>query len=102
MIEAPTYSAVPLPVSLHPAAQHNPSALAEYEEADSDRRILIADDEAGIRELFAAWLREESYECTTAASADEALANLAENTYALVISDMMMPGRNGVELLREI
>jgi two-component system, NtrC family, sensor kinase len=101
MIEAPTYSAVPVPVSLNAAAQQSHSALAEYE-ADSDRRILIVDDEAGIREMFAVWLREESYECTTAASADEALANLAKNTYALVISDMMMPGRNGVELLREV
>lgn len=101
MIEAPT-SAVSPRINLHPAAQASPSALAEYEEQVSDRRILIVDDEAGIREMFAAWLRQESYECTTAASADEALANLATDAYALVISDMMMPGRNGVELLREI
>lgn len=76
--------------------------MAEYEEQVSDRRILIVDDEVGIREMFAVWLREESYECVTAASADAALAILATDTYALVISDMMMPGRNGVELLREI
>ncbi|MGI9069251.1 MAG: sensor histidine kinase [Pyrinomonadaceae bacterium] len=102
MIEATTYSAVPLHPSLPPAADDCASALAEYEEQVSDRRILIVDDEAGIRELFAAWLRDQSYECKTAASADEALAILADDTYALVISDMMMPGRNGVELLREI
>jgi signal transduction histidine kinase len=79
-----------------------PAALLDDGEQVSDRRILIVDDEAGIREMFAVWLREESFECITAASADEALANLATDTYALVISDMMMPGRNGVELLREI
>ena len=67
----------------------------------SDSRILIVDDESAIRNLFAVWLGE-NYECETAASADEALAILATETYALVISDMMMPGRNGVELLREI
>ncbi|HZE64671.1 MAG TPA: response regulator, partial [Pyrinomonadaceae bacterium] len=66
-----------------------------------DRRILIVDDEEGLRNLFAAWL-SESYECLTAASADEALEHLAGQPFALVISDMMMPGRNGVELLREI
>lgn len=66
-----------------------------------DRRILIVDDEAGVRELFAAWLGE-SFECHTAASADEALACMAKQPYALVISDMMMPGRNGIELLREV
>jgi DNA-binding NtrC family response regulator len=68
---------------------------------DADRRILIVDDEAQVRQMFAEFLRD-NYECTTAASADEALAILASKPYALVISDVMMPGRNGVELLREI
>ena len=62
---------------------------------------MIVDDEAVVREMFAEHLRE-SFECKTAASAEEALVELAIQTYALVISDMMMPGRNGVELLREI
>ncbi|MEO7971545.1 MAG: ATP-binding protein [bacterium] len=66
-----------------------------------DRRILIVDDEAGVRNLFADWL-SETYECQTAASADEALEYLAGQPCALIISDMMMPGRNGVELLREV
>jgi two-component system NtrC family sensor kinase len=65
------------------------------------RRILIVDDEESVREMFALWL-SESYECHTAASADEALEYLARQPCALVISDMMMPGRNGVELLRDI
>ena len=102
MIEASTFEASS-PLELNPpVAWTNPTAFAESEAQASDRRILIVDDEAGVRELFAAWLREENYECKTAASADEALANLATDTYALVISDMMMPGRNGVELLREV
>jgi two-component system NtrC family sensor kinase len=66
-----------------------------------DRRILIVDDEEGVRNLFADWL-SENYECQTAASADGALEYLAGQPCALVISDMMMPGRNGVELLREV
>lgn len=66
-----------------------------------DRRILIVDDERSVREMFAEWLRE-TFECRTAGSADEALAQLAAENFALVISDMMMPGRNGIELLREI
>jgi two-component system, NtrC family, sensor kinase len=102
MIEATTFSAVPQSNVLYAPAQASPSSLSEYEEQVSDRHILIVDDEPGIRAMFAAWLGEESYECKTAASADEALALLANDTYALVISDMMMPGRNGVELLREI
>ena len=102
MIEASTFEASSTS-KLHPAiAQTSPTVFAESEEQASDRRILIVDDEASVRQLFAAWLGEESYQCNTAASADEALANLATDPYALVISDMMMPGRNGVELLREV
>ena len=43
-----------------------------------------------------------SYPCSKAASADEALQLLAAEPYALVIADVVMPGRNGIELLREI
>jgi two-component system NtrC family sensor kinase len=68
---------------------------------DGDRRILIVDDEEPLRRMFAQYLSEQ-FVCTTAASADEALTCLADETYALVITDVMMPGRNGVELLREI
>lgn len=76
-------------------------SFAQADESDGDDRILIVDDEAGVREMFAEFLRDK-YECKTAASATEALEILATETYALVLSDMMMPGRNGVELLREI
>ena len=82
-----------------------PAQLPGSETADAidpaDRRILIVDDEESLRNMFAQWL-SESFECLTAASADEALAQLEAQPCALVISDMMMPGRNGVELLREV
>ena len=68
---------------------------------DSDSRILIVDDEKAICVMFACTLSEQ-YECDTASSATEALERLALVPYALVITDVMMPGRNGVELLREI
>ena len=64
-------------------------------------RILIVDDERGIRQVFTEWL-EHDYECKTAASTDEALQYLTLEPFALVITDMGMPGRNGLELLREI
>jgi signal transduction histidine kinase len=90
-----------LPVSFYQAGQRASWDAVESEKQISDRRILVVDDEAAVRNLYADWLRD-NFECETAASADEALAVLATETYALVISDMMMPGRNGVELLREI
>jgi len=86
-----------LPAVVEPVA----FALGEAEELAADSRILIVDDEEPVRRLFAEHLGD-TFECSTAASAEEALAMLALQTYALVISDMIMPGRNGVELLREI
>ncbi|MET0626484.1 MAG: ATP-binding protein [Pyrinomonadaceae bacterium] len=68
---------------------------------NEERRILIVDDEELVRSLFATYLGE-SYPCETAASADEALSRMEAMSFALVISDVMMPGRNGIELLREI
>jgi signal transduction histidine kinase len=68
---------------------------------DADRRILIVDDDEVIRETFAGCLMER-YSCATAANVGEALALLCGEPFALVIADMMMPGRNGVELLREV
>jgi two-component system, NtrC family, sensor kinase len=68
---------------------------------EEDRRILVVDDEAPVRTLFAAYLGE-SYSCSTAADAQEALSRLAAEPFALVISDVNMPGLSGVELLRKI
>ena len=69
-------------------------------EAD-DKRILIVDDEEVVRTLFALSLSER-YECVTAADTPEALKHLAAQPFALVISDVQMPGLSGVELLRKI
>jgi signal transduction histidine kinase len=75
--------------------------VQDFLQNEADRTILIVDDEEPVRKMFAEFLTEQ-YSCTTAASSDEALSHLAAAPYALVISDMRMPGRNGIELLREI
>jgi len=64
-------------------------------------RILIVDDDDLVRGLFASYLSER-YACATAANFDEALSLLQAKSFALVLSDMIMPGRSGIELLREI
>jgi len=101
MTEAPTTSAVSQLNFHQQTARALAFSLSEYQEDASDRRILIVDDEAAVRKMFAEYLGE-LYECTTAASADEALAHLAVDSYALVLVDVLMPGRNGIELLREL
>lgn len=64
-------------------------------------RVLIVDDSATIRKVFAKQL-STSYECTEAASVQEALEFLKRKEFALVIADIQMPGLSGVELLRRI
>jgi two-component system, NtrC family, sensor kinase len=67
----------------------------------NENRILIVDDETVVRNLFAESLAER-FECVTAANAQEALDHLAEQQFALAISDVQMPGLSGIELLRKI
>lgn len=64
--------------------------------------ILIADDELGIRTALSFLLEEEGYEVKTVKDGDEALAAVRGEHYDLVISDMRMPGVNGLQLLEEI
>ncbi len=64
--------------------------------------VLIVDDEATIREVLQRTLESEGYECHTAADAYEALELMEANIADLVLSDIMMPGMSGVDLLKEI
>jgi len=73
---------------------------SDYAESH-DQRILVVDDEECVRNLFAAYLGE-TYSCTTAADAQEALEILSRERFALVLTDLQMPGLSGVELLRKI
>jgi signal transduction histidine kinase len=72
----------------------------EYTEPH-DRRILVVDDEEPVRNLYAAYLGE-TYSCATAPDAQVALDLMAGEEFALVLSDMRMPGLSGTELLRKI
>ena len=64
-------------------------------------RILIVDDEVEITEILADLLSED-YDCTRAASAEDALARLHESEFQLVISDITMPGMSGLDMIPHI
>lgn len=66
----------------------------------SSTRILIVDDEPYVCRVLSRWLSSEGYDCTTADSADEAWECLQSEDFSLVVSDIVMPGRSGIELLR--
>lgn len=64
-------------------------------------RILIVDDEPYICEILSRWLVDEGYVCDQAEDAQGALCTLAAGDFELMISDIRMPGRSGLELLDE-
>lgn len=67
----------------------------------SHPKILIVDDEEIVRILVSRIVAGEGYPYETAADADEALAKLAADDYSLMISDINMPGHDGIYLLQE-
>jgi response regulator RpfG family c-di-GMP phosphodiesterase len=62
-------------------------------------KVLIVDDEWYISELLSRWLLTEGYRCTIAANAEEAWALLESEKFSLIISDINMPGKSGIDLL---
>jgi two-component system response regulator PilR (NtrC family) len=65
-------------------------------------RILVVDDERSMREFLEILLRKEGYEVATAGDVDGALIALESDDFDLVISDIQMPGKSGLDLLKAI
>jgi two-component system nitrogen regulation response regulator NtrX len=65
-------------------------------------RVLVVDDEPGIRESLTGVLEDEGYLCHAVATGEECLAELQRNAYELVLLDVWMPGMDGLEALGRI
>lgn len=65
-------------------------------------RILVVDDEANIRRIVASYLRSEGFDVIEAADGEAGLIEFERTHPDLVILDIMMPGRGGIEVLQEI
>src|SRR5262249_11649728 len=64
--------------------------------------ILVADDEAGVRESLAESLRDAGYAVETAADGAAALEAIEGHDFAVVITDLRMPGADGLAVLRTL
>jgi len=64
--------------------------------------VLIIDDEVGIRESLQTLLELEGYDVETAANGEQGIARLGERSFDLVLLDLALPDRNGIDLLAEI
>src|SRR5512145_731062 len=65
-------------------------------------RVLIVDDDANMRLGLAEVLERQGFATTAVESAEAGLEALAHGSYALLVSDMRMPGMDGAELLRTV
>ena len=68
----------------------------------TDGKILVIDDEAGIRESLEVLLTLEGYRVEMAIDGEEGLLKLEQNSYDLVLLDLALPGQTGLELLPQI
>ncbi len=65
-------------------------------------RILLADDEPGIREFLADALSDDGHDVTQAADGEEAAKLLDEQRFELLVTDLKMPRRDGMSLVRKV
>ena len=63
--------------------------------------ILVVDDDEGIRSLVKKYLNENNYLVTTAISAEDAFEKIQIIKFDLIILDIMMPGKSGLEFIKE-
>ena len=67
-----------------------------------ENRLLVVDDEDLFRNSLVKLLTMEGYSVLSASDGNEALGLIKENKFQLVITDLKMPGMNGMELMQEI
>jgi NADPH-dependent glutamate synthase beta subunit-like oxidoreductase/CheY-like chemotaxis protein/NAD-dependent dihydropyrimidine dehydrogenase PreA subunit len=63
--------------------------------------ILVVDDEAVVRESLRDWLIEDGYQVEIVEDGDAALNAIEQQDFGVAIVDLMLPGKNGIEVLRE-
>jgi DNA-binding response OmpR family regulator len=66
------------------------------------RRVLVVDDEPHIRTVLRGYLRADGYEVTEAADGEAAMVEMRDNPPDLVLLDVMLPGIDGLEVLRRL
>jgi len=65
-------------------------------------KLLIIDDEEGIRKLLALSLESDGYEVSTAANGEEGIEIFKSESPAVVLTDIKMPGIDGIEVLKQV
>ncbi|MGC9197627.1 MAG: sigma-54-dependent transcriptional regulator [Acidobacteriaceae bacterium] len=94
---------------LSPAANNHPEASLSHQAERpaftppaEGQRILIVDDEAGIRDSLETLLTLEGFRVDLAADGAAGLEKLSQNVYDLMLLDLALPGQSGIDLLPQI
>jgi DNA-binding response OmpR family regulator len=90
-----THSSTSLPAD-------RPGAMRESGAMPRSPVVLVVDDEAPIREVLRRYLTAEGFQVVDAADGDAALAQFAAHAPDVVVLDVMLPGLDGIEVLRRI
>lgn len=69
---------------------------------NSGKTVLVVDDEANIRELCALYLERDGFAVITANDGESALSAAREQSPDLIVLDLMLPGKSGFEVTREL
>lgn len=69
---------------------------------DNNIRLLVVDDEDRIRRLLKMYLEREEYTIDEADNGEDALELALTNDYDLILLDLMMPGKDGIEVCKEL
>jgi response regulator RpfG family c-di-GMP phosphodiesterase len=87
------------------AASSSAPAIPELEApypVSSRVRVLIVDEDRTLCKAFAAVLTEEGYHTDSVGSAEEALALLGKAAYDVMLSEICLPGKSGIELMEQV
>ena len=98
MVSRPTKQEAPNP-GKKPGAEPN---ARDAGKPSRRARILVVDDETQVRSMIGSTLERQGYAIQLAASGKEALEILEDNTFDLVLTDIVMQGLNGIALLERI
>lgn len=88
--------------SVLPSPFSSSSGFGRLSGREARLRILVADDDEQVCDTYAAILGKDGYDVVCAGSTSDALRELAHQCFDIMLSDLFVPGQNGLEMLKSI